>query len=516
MTSIAESAPALAVRDIRKAFPGVVANDGVTFDVRRGEIHALVGENGAGKSTLVKILYGFYRADAGEIRIDGSPVQIRSPLEARALRIGMVFQEFVQVPALSVADNVALFQTHLPAVLDMAAIGRRIDEVSRRYGLEIDARAPVWRLSVGERQKVEVVKLLLAEARILIFDEPTRGLAPHEVRGLFRVFSDLKRDGYAVVFITHKLDEVLASADRISVMRQGRIVGTLSRSEATEGTVVSLMFGGSVGEVRPPRPLAAAPRGALRLELRSVSTSASGHEVGLRDVDLAVARGEIVGVAGVAGNGQRELGDVVLGLARCAAGSKRLDGADVTRWPVARIRAGGVAFIPEDALAMGGVARLTVLENMALGDTHHYARRGGLAMDWERARSDLARSLARLGVPVPPLRAPLGTLSGGTVQRLVLAREMARSPRLIVAFYPTRGLDVRSAAATRDLLVASRDEGAGVLLISEDLAELFALSDRLAILFRGRLVGTRVPADTTAEEVGYLMTGARAPHDRSA
>ena len=516
MTSITNPAPLLSVRDIRKTFPGVVANDGATFDVHGGELHALVGENGAGKSTLMKILYGFYRPDAGEIRIDGRPVRIRSPHDARGCRIGMVFQEFVQIPALSVAENIALFQARLPAVLDMPGIARRIEEVSRRYGLEVDPRVPIWRLAVGERQKVEIVKLLLADARILIFDEPTRGLAPHEVAGLFRLFSDLKRDGYAVVFITHKLAEALAGADRISVMRRGRIAGTLRRPEATEETIVSLMFGAPAAEAPPPRRAAAGRGTPLLLELREVSSRATGHAVSLQDIDLAIAPGEIVGVAGVSGNGQRELGDVILGLERCARGAKLLHGADATRWPVARIRAAGVAFIPEDALAMAGIARLTVLENMALGDARHYARHGGLAIDWELARGDLTRSLARLGVTAPAFRAPLGELSGGTVQRIVLAREMARRPRLIVAFYPTRGLDVRSATATRELLVASRDEGAGVLLISEDLAELFALSDRLVVLFRGKLVGASVPADTTVEEVGYLMTGARARHDLTA
>ena len=516
MTSVTDTTPLLSVRDVTKTFPGVLANDAVSLDVHGGEIHALVGENGAGKSTLMKILYGFYRPDAGEIRIAGRPVQIRSPHDARALRIGMVFQEFAQISALSVADNVALFQASLPPVPDMPAIARQIEALSRRYGLEVDPRAPVWRLSVGERQKVEVVKLLLADARILIFDEPTRGLAPQEVAGLLRVFADLRRDGFAVVFITHKLDEVLAGADRISVMRRGRIAGTLPRADATEETLVSMMFGSPVVEVAPSRRGPAGGAGAPLLELRDVSTRADGRAVSLRSVDLTVAAGEIVGVAGVSGNGQRELGDLVLGLARSARGAKLLGGADATRWPVARVRASGVAFIPEDALAMAGAARLTVLENMALGDTRRYARHRGLAIDWERARSDLARSLARLGVAVPALQAPLGTLSGGTVQRVILARELARRPKLIVAFYPTRGLDVRSAIATRDLLVASRDEGAGILLISEDLAELFALSDRLVVLFRGTLAGARVPADTSIEEIGHLMTGGPERHDRSA
>lgn len=498
----------LALRGITRSFPGVVANDQVDLEVHAGEVHAVVGENGAGKSTLVKIVYGFLRPDAGEIRVDGRPVEIRSPQDARRLRIGMVFQDFVQVPAFSVAENIALFLPDLPRVLDGPGLVERIEEASQRYGLRIEPMAPLWRLSVGERQKVEILKLLLAEARILILDEPTRSLAPHEVESLFRVFERLRRDGYAVVFITHKMPEVLACADRITVMRHGRVTGTLARHEATAASLVSLMFGAPLAEPAPRRSASPARgEGSPILELRRVSTRAGGQGAGLTDVDLAVRPHEIVGVAGVAGNGQRELGDVILGLEGCARGSKHLWGQEATHWSVARIRAAGVAFVPEDASEMAAVTSLTLLENMALGDTGKYARQGGLSIDWTRARQDLDRSLARLGFTLPSVDARAGALSGGNVQRLILAREMARDPRLIVAFYPTRGLDVRSAIAARERLSACRDQGAGVLLISEDLGELFASSDRLVVLFRGRIVGAGTPREITVEEVGYLMTG---------
>lgn len=497
------AAPLVALRGIRKAFGGVVANDGVDLDVFPGEIHALLGENGAGKSTLVKVLYGFHRPDAGQILLDGTPVQIRSPHDARRLGIGLVFQDFTLVPAMSVVENVALFLPDLPTRVDCTAIARRITEMTQRYGLAVNPWRVVGTLSIGEQQKVEVLKLLLSDARVLVLDEPTRVLAPHEVDGLAQVMRRLRGDGYAVVLITHKLRDVLTVADRITVMRRGRVGGTLRREDATEAGLLTLMFGTAPRKSEHVRP-GAAEAGAPVLALNDVATPGPGMR--LQGISFLVRAGEIVGVAGVSGNGQGELGDVILGVLPCARGSKHLGGEDATTWSIARMREHGVAFIPEDPLRMGLIAPLTVQENIALGALGRYQRLGGLAMDWRAAAGDLDAALRRLSLEPLSHLARAGTLSGGNLQRLNLARELFPDPRLIVALYPTRGLDVASAAAARDLLLAARARGAGVLLISEDLDELFGLTDRLIVLYEGRIVGVLQPQETTAVEVGRLMT----------
>lgn len=496
-------APVLRLVGITKRFPGVLANDRVNFELLPGEVHALLGENGAGKSTLVKIAYGFYQADSGEIFVHGKRAEIRSPRDARKLGIGLVFQGFSLIPAMTVAENVALFLAKIPWLLRPRDLQRALREASQRYGLDLDPAAPVWQLSVGEQQKVELLKLLLADARILIFDEPTKVLVPHEVENLFRVFEGLRADGYSLVFITHKLREALTCAGRITVMRQGRVAGVVHKEEASEELLVRLMFGEMLPEVVRESP---ASPGEPVLELRGVWTKPVGTSPGLRSVDLVVRAGEIVGVAGVSGNGQRELGDAILGLTRITKGQKFFLNQDVTRWSAQRVIRAGVAFIPEDPLSMATVPWFSVLENLALLDPRRFASLGGLHVDWGKVREVLGRGFARLGLDPLPERARAATLSGGNLQRLVLARELQRDCHLIVALYPTRGLDVRSANAVRKALLETRAQGKGVLLISEDLGELFTLSDRLVVMLRGQIVGEFRPEETTLEEVGRVMT----------
>jgi len=504
--------PLVELRAISKRYGEVQANDRVDLSLYGGEVHALLGENGAGKSTLSKILYGFVRADSGQILLNHGAVDLHSPREARARGIGMVFQNFMLIPALSVLENIALHLANLPAVLSRKAVARRIAQFGERFSLAVDPYADIRQLSVGEQQKVEILKLLMAEARVLILDEPTKVLAPHEVDALFRVFSDLKAAGYAILFITHKLREVIRCADRITVMRQGRVAGRLDAPEADVNVLVAMMFGEQgVEAAEPPelRPASVVSTAPPILELRNASCRATGSETALRHLDLCIASREIVGVAGVSGSGQKELGDLILGLRPISSGSKWMHGEDASRWSIARMRGCGLAFIPEDPLAMAAVPGLPVRENLVLGTGRRYWK--GIGIDWRALEAAMNDSFGSLQFARPPLERPIATLSGGNLQRVVIAREMAHAPTLILALYPTRGLDVRSAVSVRELLRRARDRGSGVLLISEDLEELADMADRLLVLFDGTIAGEFKRGAWRLEEVGHLMTGTRQP-----
>lgn len=498
--------PMIALRGITKSFRGFLANDHIDLDIYSAEIHALLGENGAGKSTLMKILFGFYKADSGEIKLNGTPISIQSPRDARAARIGMVFQDLNLIPAFTVAENIALFLPDLRAVLNPQEIDERIHKISKQYGLQVNPRALVSQLSIGEQQKVEVLKLLLSDARLLILDEPTRVLAPHEVTALYSILDNLRKDGYAIVLITHKMKEVLNCADCITVLRDGRVAGTLLGREASEEKLLTLMFDKELSGLRVRSTSINAQTASPVLELRHVETHAEGAGISLQNINLKIYPGEIVGVAGVSGNGQKELCDVVLGMENAIRGEKLLFGKNLTNHSVQSMRQNGMSFIPENPLQMASVPFMTVLENMALTDTARYARQGGFSMDWQAVRTDAEEATKRLGFSVN-FHNIARSLSGGNLQRMIILREMMHDPRLIVASYLTRGLDVQSTLAARQALIQARENGASVLLISEDLDELFTLSDRLLVLYGGKIVGEFKPSETDIYSVGHLMTG---------
>jgi simple sugar transport system ATP-binding protein len=395
----------------------------------------------------------------------------------------------------------------LPRVLHRHALAAQIETVAARLNMSTDLQAPVRALAVGEQQKIEILKQVLAGARVLILDEPTKVLAPQERAALFAVVAELRGSGYGIIFITHKLNEVMEIADRVSVMRKGRIVGTVERSNTTEAELMALMFEG-----RKPQTIersAARAPGRNALELRGVSTPGAGHAVALDDVSLQVREGEIVGVAGVTGSGQRELGDLVMGRIHPRRGTKLLWDEDAGKWPTGRVRQVGVGFVPENPMEVACVGELSIAENFALGARRY---RRGLGIDWTRVHADLDAAFALLGFPRPSPQARVRTLSGGNVQRAVMARELSTHPRLIVALYPARGLDVPSAQAVREKLIASAAEGAAVLLMSEDLEELFDLCDRLVVFHQGKISGEFGPDEYIPEKVGAAMVGAGALH----
>jgi simple sugar transport system ATP-binding protein len=407
-----------------------------------------------------------------------------------------------------VLENIALGLTDLPAIVHREAVARRIRAFGERFGLWVDPSAQVRQLSVGDQQKVEILKLLLAEAKVLIFDEPTKVLAPHEADALFQVFRALKAEGYAILFITHKLREVVACADRITVMRQGGVAGEFGPGQADAEALVAMMFG-ERGLGAGPAPEAAHPSFSAEpiLELRGACARAAGSETELTELDLSIHAGEIVGVAGVSGSGQKELGDLILGLGPLSSGSKWFLGAEASSWSIARMRESGCAFVPEDPLVMAAVPGMSVRENLYLGTGRRYWK--GARIDWPALESAMGASFKALNFPLPRLDPPIAALSGGNLQRVVIAREMAHAPRLVVALYPTRGLDVRSAGSVRDLLRRARDGGGGVLLISEDLDELAEMADRLLVLYEGAFNGSFARGGWRAEAVGHLMTGSK-------
>ena len=506
LPSVPSGAPVrLAVREISKTFPGVIANDRVTLDVRSGEVHALLGENGAGKTTLMNILYGIYQPDAGEIGLDGREVRVRSPRDAIAHGVGMVPQHFLLVRRHTVAENVALGLSGTRFLLPVRGVEMQINAFADRYGLRVDPHAAIWQLSISEQQRVEILKALLRGAEILILDEPTSVLTPQEATQLFGVLRRMKEEGKSVIFITHKLDEVLAAADRVTVMRKGRVIDTMPVGMASKPQLARMMVGHDVDFQLPTRQPGT---GAPALVVEDLWVQGDRGLPAVRGVSIVLHRQEILGIAGVAGNGQRELVEALTGLRRVERGRITVLDRDVSRWSPRAMSKMGVAHIPEERVRMGIVPPMSVTENAILRRYEEPPFSRGPFMDYVSATRFAQQLIVEYSIQTPSPRTPARLLSGGNIQKLILARELSHRPDLIIAAHPTYGLDVSTTDRIHRLLLQRRDDGAAVLLVSEDLDEIRALVDRIGVMYGGELVAV-VPASTDRETIGLLMAGQR-------
>lgn len=498
--------PVLEIRNISKHFPGVIANDQVNLTLQQGEILALLGENGAGKSTLMNIIYGLYQPTSGEILVNGKPVIMHNPNDAIALGIGMVHQHFQLVPVMTVAENIMLgSETVVNGLLDTRTVANRISELSHRYSLDVDPYAVIEDLPVGMRQRVEIVKTLYRNANIIILDEPTAVLTPQEIEGLFAVMAQLKAQGKSIIFITHKLKEVLHVADRIAVLRGGKVVGEADPQSATQASLASLMVGREV--ILTVDKTAAQPQGVV-LELQGVSAHNDLGQPALRHVSFQVHAGEIIGVAGVQGNGQTELVEVITGLRKVDSGQIRLGGQAMTNATPRQITESGQScHVPEDRHAYGMVDSYSVADNLVLNTYYQPPYANGITINQRAIHDQAQRLVKQFDVRTPTVETAGGALSGGNQQKMVVAREFSRPIKLLIAAQPTRGIDVGSIEFIHNQIVAKRDDGVAVLLVSSELDEIMALADRIVVMYKGEVIGIVPRDEATREGLGLLMAG---------
>ncbi len=505
----------LEAEGITKRFPGVLANDHVNFDLRKGEIHALLGENGAGKTTLMNILYGLYKSDSGEVHVDGKLLELRSPKDAIYHGIGMVHQHFMLIPVFSVTENIMLgaetdhrsTPNENPIVkLDRKEVAAKVANLSRQYGLEVDPAATVGDLPVGVQQRVEIVKALYRQANILILDEPTAVLTPQEAEDLFRIMHELTEKGVSIIFITHKLKEVLAIADRITVMRSGSVVGTVTPKETNEAKLASMMVGREVILTVQKKPAQPAEE-ILKVEDLHVRDIRELEAV--NGVSFSVHAGEVLGIAGVQGNGQTELAEALTGLRQIESGHFLLDGKDLTGKPPRPITETGLAHIPEDRQRHGLVLSYTVADNMVLCDYYQPRFSRGVVIQQNQVDANARKLIKEYDVRTPSPFVAASKLSGGNQQKVIVARELSRPVKLVIASQPTRGLDVGSIEYIHKEIIVMRDRGVAVLLISAELDEIMSLSDRIAVMYRGQIVATVNARETSREQLGLWMAGVR-------
>ncbi len=494
----------LQLQHIRKTFPGVVALDEVSFTIAAGEIHTLLGENGAGKSTLMNVLTGFYAPDQGNILLDDQPVRFASPRESLSQGIGMVYQHFMLVPAHSVLENILVALQNVPLLFPRRQLREKIAQTIADFGLELDLDSPVWKLSIGAQQWIELIKLLMRDCRLLILDEPTAVLTPQEAAKLFKVLAKLKQQGKSIIFISHKMREVMEISDRVTILKKGRSVTTLESGEFDQNRLAALMIGNDrIPEWQKSLPFS----DELVLEIENLAVR---NDRGLADLDnfsLQLKKGEILGIAGIAGNGQKALAEALTGLARVDSGKVLAAGADITRSCARSSYIAGIAHIPEDRKAIGIAPDLSLDENLILKSFRSARFRNGFFQSRRAIRQNAQEKIEQFAIKAGPSGSPVRLLSGGNIQKVIIARELSERPQVLVALYPTRGLDIGSAEYVHKVIAEGAGDGMSTILISEDLDELYKISDRIAVIFRGQLVGYVDPATASREQIGLMMSG---------
>ena len=499
-------ANALEMKNICKYFTGVRANHNVNLTVRQGEVHALLGENGAGKSTLMNILYGLYSPTSGEIYINGKKENITSPQKAIRLGIGMVHQHFMLIPALTVIENVVLgMNENKGPMLDLNAAAKRLTDLAKQYNMQLDPKAKVADLSVGQQQRLEILKALYRGAKLFIFDEPTAVLTPQEVEELFNMFKLLTSQGHTIIFITHKLQEVMTICDRCTVLRLGEVAATVDIKDTNKQDLATLMVGKPVSMVYEKAEIDPAKQTPV-LEVTDLQLKPGHGHKGLKHVNLTIKSGEIIGIAGVDGNGQDELVDCITGLLHAEGGSVRIDGKDLTKATPRQVLESHVSHIPADRIARGVVMPMNMSENVLLMNTRKPDFTKGCFLQWGKINEYTDGIIQKYNVKTPSRNELMQNLSGGNQQKIVLGREIERTPRLLIAMHPARGLDIGATSFVQQNIVDERDRGTAVLLVSTELEEIQALSDKIAVMFEGEIMGI-VPPDTPITEISMMMAG---------
>jgi general nucleoside transport system ATP-binding protein len=496
----------LRVENLSKSFPGVLANDKISLDIRRGEIHCLLGENGAGKSTLAECLYGTYHPDSGKIIFKGEEVRLSSHQDAIKLGIGMVHQHFQLVPPMTVMENIVAGTKHKGIGINIQSATKKVEEICRNYGIELPLNTIISRLPVGQQQWVEILKALYVGAEFLLLDEPTAVLTPQEIERFFSILTRMTRDGLSLILITHKLNEVMDISDRVTVLRKGKLIDTVDTADVTKESLARMMVGREVVFLITNEKI---PPGETILEIKDLRVVKDDDRETLRNISLRIRRKEIIGLAGVSGNGQKDLFDVIVGIQKIASGKIMLDGEDVGNSPPWAMMEKGIASIPQDRIGEGLLMEAPIYENLILGNQRSSRFRSGMFFNSKKIKAFSNEKLREFDVAAGSPIQRAETLSGGNLQKVIVAREFSQNPKFLLASQPTRGLDVGAIEYVHQCLLELRNAGAGILLISEELGEIFNLADYIAVIYKGEIMGFFPTEEATVEEVGLLMAGIR-------